>query len=239
MKKIFVLLFLFSSLTLFLYSQDDLISAKDLLQKLSANFKASVKDYEADIKWIQDKDTQKGTIFFKNPQKIRINFTDPSNQVICSNGYMLWVYIDYLNLILKQEILQKDKVKGDDGKTQTIVNPLLLNPMGYDRFLTDYAIEYNETKTQVDYKDGTKVYQLKLFRWKSSKSSFNTILLTISASDGFIRKVEGITAAYKKIILEIDNIKLNKNISDLTFNYEPPAHANTVENFITNQGDGQ
>jgi len=222
-----------------MFSQDELVSAKDLLQKLSILFKTNVKDFEADVKWIQDKDTQKGTLFFKNPQKLRINFTDPSKQVICSNGYMLWVYIDYLNLILKQEILSKDKTKSDDGKTQTVINPILINPVGYDRFLTDYAIEYNEIKTQVDYKDGSKVYQFKLFRWRSSKSGFNSILLTVSANDGLVRRVEGVTTAYRRVVLEIDNIKLNKNIGDLVFNYEPPAHANTVDNFITNQGDGQ
>ncbi|HOV12977.1 MAG TPA: outer-membrane lipoprotein carrier protein LolA [Spirochaetota bacterium] len=239
MKKCFIL-FLFLFVTIyFSFSQDELVSAKELLQKLSVSFKSNVKDLEAEIKWIQDKETQKGTLFYKNPQKIRINFTDPSNQVICSNGYMLWVYIDYLNLILKQEILQKEKTKTEEGKSQTVINPLLINPVGYDRFLTEYAIEYNETKTQVDYKDGSKVYQFKLFRWKSSKGGFNTILLTISATDGLIRRVEGITATYKRITLELDNIKLNKNISDITFNYEPPAHANTVDNFITNQGDGQ
>lgn len=239
MKRNIIITTFFLSALFFSFSQEELISAKDLLQKLSINFKNEVKDFEAEIKWTQDKDVQKGIIFFKNPQKVRINFTEPSKQVVCTNGYMLWVYIDYLNLILKQEILQKEKTKTDDGKTQTVVNPILINPVGYDRFLSDYAIEYHETKTPADYGDGSMVYKMRLLRWRSSKSGFNSIFLTINADNGFIRKVEGITAAYKRIILEIDNVKFNKDISDLTFNYEPPAHANTVENFITNQEDGR
>ncbi|OHD12825.1 MAG: hypothetical protein A2Y34_01665 [Spirochaetes bacterium GWC1_27_15] len=233
-NKFIILFFIFS--ICFIFSEEELISGKELLQRFSNNFKANVKDYEAEIKWTLDANLQKGIVYFKNPQKLRINFTEPQGQVICTNGYMLWVYIDYLNLILKQEILEKDKSKTNDGKTQTIVNPVLLNIVGYDKFLTEYSIEYDGVKTKVDYKDGTKVYKFKLLRWRSSKSGFNVIYLTIQ-EDGLIRRVEGITATYKRIILELDNIKLNNNVSDLVFNYEPPAHANTVENFITNQGD--
>ena len=60
--------------------------------------------------------------------------------------------------------------------------------------------------------------------------------MTVEES-GLIRKVEGVTAAYRNVILELDDIEINKNISDLVFNYEPPAHASTVENFITKQGE--
>ncbi|MBR3731490.1 MAG: hypothetical protein IKN25_02470 [Spirochaetales bacterium] len=58
------------------------------------------------------------------------------------------------------------------------------------------------------------------------------VYLTIE-ENGLIRRVEGITAAYKKIILEIDNIKTNVGISDLVFDYELPAGANVVDNFIS------
>jgi outer membrane lipoprotein-sorting protein len=218
------------------YGEDELLSAKDLLQKYSDSFKKNVADYEADITWTQDNNVQKGKVYFKNPQKLRINFTEPNRQVICTNGYYLWVYIDYLSLVLKQEILAKEKTKNSDGKIETVVNPILINPMGFDKFLTSYSIEYFETKNVSEYKDGSKVYTLKLLRWRSSKNGFNTVFLTIQ-DNGIIRKIEGITAAYKKITLEIDNLKLNSKISDLLFNYEPPASANVVDNFISNQGD--
>jgi outer membrane lipoprotein-sorting protein len=141
-----------------------------------------------------------------------------------------------MNLALKQEIMQKEKVKSDEGKTQTLVNPILLSPVGYDRFLADYSVEYEDNASKTDYKDGTKVYKLKLMRWKSLKSGFNTVILTIQ-DNGLMRRVEAITASFRKVILELDNVQLNKNLGDSIFNYEPPANANTVENFISNQGD--
>ena len=43
---------------------------------------------------------------------------------------------------------------------------------------------------------------------------------------------------YTKIdIVELDDYKVNPGIADLKFEYDPPAHANTVNNFISNQGD--
>ncbi len=234
-KKV-VLILINLSLLYLTFSQENLLSAKDLLQNFSDNFKKNVKDYEADIKWYQDDSPQTGKIYFKNPQKLRINFTDPNKQVICTNGYTLWVFIDYLNLTLKQDILQKEKTKTAEGKTESIVNPILINPMGYDKFLSNYSIEYHEGKTKTQYKDGKMVYKMRLIRWRSSKYGFNSLIITVQ-EDGFIRRIEGITAAMRRIVLEIDNIKINTGISDAFFDYQPPSYANTVDNFITTYGE--
>ena len=214
--------------------QEELLGAKELLKNISDNFRSTIKDYKAEIKWIQNDITQTGTLYFKNPQKMRINFTEPEGQVICTNGYELWVYIKTHRLLLHQNILEKEKVKNEEGKTETIISPILLNSVGLDKFLVDYSIQYHETKEKVFYKDNSKVYKFKLIRWRSSKNGFNTIFLTVQ-ENGLIRKVEGITAAYRHIFLEIDNIEINKNVSELVFNYTPPAHCNTVENFIISQ----
>ena len=232
-NRIIITFFLILCCTISAYAQDEeLLSAKDLLGKFSDNFRKNIQDYEGDILWTQGETVNKGRVQFKNPQKVKIVFSEPNKQEICSNGYDLWVYIDYLRIVLRQQILEKEKKKTADGKTATIINPILINPMGYDKFLTNYSIEFYGSKNKTDYKDGKKVYQMKLVRWRSSKNGFNVVYLTIE-ENGLIRRVEGITAAYKKIILEIDNIKTNVGISDLVFDYELPAGANVVDNFIS------
>ena len=234
LKIIFVIIITFILSLSQIVSQEELLSAKELLQKISDNFKANIKDYKAEIKWIQKENIQLGTISFKNPQKMRIDFIEPKGQVICTNGYELWLYIEYLNLVLHENLLEKEKIKNEEGLTETIINPVLIDVVGLDKFLSDYSIEYHETKERIYYKDKKQVYQLKLIRWRSSKNGFNIIYLTVQ-ENGLIRKVEGITAAYRHIILEIDNYEVNNNISDLIFNYKPPPHSSTVENFITTQ----
>jgi len=234
MKKIIASLFIIFQLAANIYAQSDMLSAKDLLQNLSGLFQSKVKDFEADITWSQDNTVSKGKIQFKNPQKVKISITSPSEQVICTNGYNLWVYISSLNIVFKQELIQKEKVKDSSVKSQTVVNPLYINPVGYDRFLTEYSVDFNETKNKIDYKDGSKVYTFKLLRWKSSKTGINTVILTVS-DDGLMKKVEGITVSGRKISMEMSSYKLNNGFSDMVFDYDPPAHANTVDNFINGQ----
>src|SRR4030042_2014077 len=174
MKKIFLILSIIIIITGLSYPQENLLSAGDLLKSISENFKKNVKDFKADIKWTQGASIQKGKLYFKNPQKLKILFTDPANQVICTNGYELWIFIPYMSLVLHQDILHKSKKKSEEGKTVVVDNPVLLTPEGLDKFISDYSIEFNETKQKVNYKD-TKVYQFKLIRWKKSRSFFNFI----------------------------------------------------------------
>jgi len=238
MNKFFLITFLsifFFYSSSFLYSENvEFIGAKELLQRFSVNFKNNAKTMRASFKWIQGDDVQEGTLLFKNPQKLRINFST-TKQVICTNGYMLWVYIDYLNLLLRQEIRTKIKSKDAEGNTAVKIPNALVNLVGYDRYISDYSIDY-DIKNKIEYKDGSFVYRFKLLRWRSSKSGFNVVYLTVN-ENGIIRKVEGITPSFKKIIIELDNVKLNEDIGDVTFEYDPPAHVNIKDNFIIQGGE--
>lgn len=249
---IFAMTFLLNN---FIYSADELLSAKELLEKISASSKSSIKDLEADFKWMQNENVQEGKIYFKNSQRLRLNFTNPSNQVMCTNGYDLWFYLPTHNFVLKQTLMHKEKKQTETesdpvtentksknknnskekSENQDSASALFFNPVGFDNFLSNYAIEFHESKTLVDYK-GYKVYQFKLIRWRSTRNGINVIYMTVDPN-GIMRKIEGITAAYRKIVIEFENIKLNSNLPDLLFNYEPPAHARTLDNFITNQGE--
>ncbi len=222
--------------TIFVFGQEPLVGAKDLLTNISNNYSSKVKDFSASFKWIQDDKIQTGTVLFKNPQKMRMDFSDPKGQVIVTNGYEFWVYLENMNLVLQQDLMAKEKKTEDDGKVSVVESPILINPVGFDKFIKEYAIEYHENKSLTDYTDGTKVYQFKLIKWRSSQNGFNVVYLTVQP-DGLTRKVEGITAAYKKVVLEFDNYAINQGISELKFEFDKPTHANTVNNFISKQGE--
>ena len=83
MKK-FIFVIVLSLFITSIYSDEMLLSAKDLLTQYSDNFRKNVSDYEAEINWIQDDVVNKGVVQYKNPQKIKISFSEPNNQVICS-----------------------------------------------------------------------------------------------------------------------------------------------------------
>lgn len=230
-KNIFIILLFSVSFSVF--SEDVLLGAKDLLTLISQRYSANVKDFSASLRWIQDNQVQTGKIIFKNPQKMRMDFEEPKGQVIVTNGYEFWVYIEHMNLALHQELMAPEKQSSDNTAA---VSPIMINPVGFERFLNDYAIEYHETKSLVKYNDGSDVYQFKLVRWRTSRQGFNVVFLTVQPN-GIIRRVEGITAAYKRVVMEFDKHEINIGIPDLRFEYERPGHANIVRNFISKQGE--
>lgn len=249
MKKLAFLVILVYILNVnFVFSAvDQVIGAKELLEKISNNFKQTVKDYEADFKWIQSDNVQEGKLYFKNSQKLRLNFTNPPNQVICTNGYDLWFYMPAYNYLLTQKLLSKEKKivsfeeeeskkknKKDTNKNEN-QNPdiVFFAPIGFDKLLSDYAVEFNESKTLINY-NGHMVYSFKLIRWKTSKNGINVIYLFVEPN-GIIRKFEGITASYRKITIELNNIKINTGIDDKIFDYNPPSHVRILENFMSGE----
>ena len=74
MKSKLFFCFLFCSILIHLNAQEQLLGAKDLLASISETYKTTIKDFEAQVTWTQEKDVQTGTLWFKNPQKLRIDF---------------------------------------------------------------------------------------------------------------------------------------------------------------------
>jgi len=231
MKKTFLIILSLIFFIINIFPQDDIIGAKSLMEKLSETVKKNVKDYKADVKWMNGDAVSSGKLYFKNPQKVKIEYKDPAGQVFCTNGYELWIHIPSMSATLHQNILDKEKKRNEDGTVETVKNPIFLSPVGYDKLLSEYAIEYHETKEKVVYKD-TKVYKFKLLRWKSARNGINTIYLMID-ENGMIRQAKAITANFRQISIEYDNITLNSGLSDMMFNYEPPAHATVIDDFMS------
>lgn len=232
--KFWILIFIIFSI-FNVFCEEQLLSAKDFLTSLSDKFRENVEDMVADIAILTGDEVQSGTIKFKNPQKLYITLTEPQKQEICTDGYDLWVYIQNLNLLLQQRVQDKKKEKNENEETILVETPIMINPVGYERFIRDYSIQYLESRSKVKDEDGEYVYKLKLIRWQTSKNGFNVVYLTIK-EDGIIKKVEGINAAYRKFTIQLDNIKTNVGLDNSEFNYEKPAHVNTIDNFIK-QGD--
>ena len=84
MKKIFLALLVFLG-SAFLVSSQDMVTAEQFFAKVMVAY-ASVTDYEASISISNADQPMKGTLYFKSPFLLRINFTQPPEQVIVFNG---------------------------------------------------------------------------------------------------------------------------------------------------------
>ena len=74
------------------------------------------------------------------------------------------------------------------------------------------------------------VTKLKL-GWKNSDEGFRQIEISVSKNN-FIRRMKGITKNMEEIVIDFENIKVNQNIPDARFEYDSPASAYVIENFI-------
>ncbi len=205
-------------------------SARDVLAGLSDRFKSNVRDYQASIKLTQGENSQSGTVRFRNPQKMRVDFSD--GQILCSDGYELWIYIPAQTLLLKQELQSRSLATNSDGTPAAAESPMMTTLVGLDRLIEEYSVEFPGSRNAEVYKDGTNVYQFKLTKWQTPRSGISVINLTVQ-DNGMIRRVEGFTTTFRRILIEFDDIQLNTGISNIIFTFESPGLVNTINNFMT------
>jgi outer membrane lipoprotein-sorting protein len=200
----------------------DILTADKYFDKISQNY-AKVQDYEADITITQGDSVMKGTIDYKKPDLIRIDFSDPKDQVIVSDGTTLTIYIPKQSAVFQQSLKQGTTAGG----------PAIANAEGLDLLKKSYSIAYLENPTPVplDKNSSEKVVKLKL-EWRSTGEGFRQLELDIGDQSGLIRRIVGVSASYEKTQFDFTNIKTNQNIPAGRFKYDPPQTANIYPNFL-------
>ena len=61
--------------------------------KSVSDFYSTIKDYEASVEISADRREMAGKVSFKRPDLLRIDFSNPQDQVIVFNGDMLTIYL--------------------------------------------------------------------------------------------------------------------------------------------------
>ena len=207
-----------------LLSAEDIMTATAYFNQISENY-GVVEDYQADIEITKAGTTMKGILFYKSPDKIRINFSEPEDQVLSLDGEMLSVYIPQYRVIMEQKL---EKTSGISGVSS------ITTQKGLKLLKKNYSIAYLKTPDQVrlneEESDSEMVVKLKLI-WKSTDESFRKIELSIGESK-LIRRMTGYTDDYDEIIFDFSNIIINQNIPDARFKFDGPANANIYKNFL-------
>ena len=218
--------FLYSSLLVLfagaphLFAQE-ILTAGRYFDQISANY-AHIDDYQAHITITQKDSVMRGTIYYKKPDLMRIDFSDPANQVIVTNGQMLTIYIPKQSAVFQQTLK-----KGSSG-----TGAGLASSEGLQLLRKNYSIAYLENPNPVPLDPGSseRVVKLKL-EWRSTDEGFRQLELDIG-ENGLIRRIIGVTANYERIQFDFTDIKTNQNIPVGRFKYDPPQTANTYPNFL-------
>ena len=195
------------------YAQE-ILTAVQFFDQVSEKYEY-IQDYEADVTITQPESMLQGVLFYKNPNQLRINFSEPAEQVIVSDGRLLTVYLPNQSVTLNQNLAR-------GGGTA----------VGLKLFKQGYSIAYQESPDYVPLEEGSveEVVKLNLV-WKNTDEGFRQIEMSVGRS-GLIRRLKGITKDFDEIQVDLENIKTNQSIPDARFQYDSPPSSYVINDFI-------
>ena len=218
-KSLFSAAFLlvFSSLA---FSQT-ITTASEFFKSVSDKY-ASVSDYEADLEIEAGKAKSTAHVSFKRPELVRIDYSDPAEQVIIFNGSDLQIYLPNSSAVLKQT------VESSRSSAASIATPQGLTLL--NRY---YSVAYETGPSPLPLDEGSEemVVNLVLYR-RANSETFTSIKLSIDPSSLMIRRVIAYPASGDSFRFDFSNYKLNKGIPSERFIYDPPSSANEYNNFL-------
>jgi len=224
-SRIFFLSILFAFATIIGFAQD-IVTVDDYFDKISQAY-GKISDYKAEITITQDKTVMKGVIFYKNPNFIRIEFSDPRGQIINVDGEKLIIYLPDQSVILQQELPKRSKASLD----------MLANSQGLNYLRNNYKSAFVVGPDAVPLDEGSaeKVIKVK-FQWRASAEGYREIEASFR-TDGLIRRMIGTTVANTVVQFDFVNMKINQGILEEKFRYNPPPTAYSHDNFLFEGSD--
>ncbi len=204
---------------------DRLLTATQFFDRMAAEY-GRIQDYVAEISIKSEDDEMTGTLYYAEPDQIRIDFRDPEGQILVSDGEMLKIHIPRYNVTLQQELRGQTTVGGTEGMAG------LASEQGLNLLRRNYSIAYQQSPAPVPLDDGSNEMVTKLrLNWRSPNEGYRQLVLSADENHR-IRRIVGVTANYREIEFDFRDVRVNDNIPRSRFDYEPPSSANRYHNFL-------
>ena len=213
-----------------IFSQE-IVTADKYLESVSERY-ISIKDYEALVMIRSDSTDMTGNLSYLDPNFLRIDFTDPPEQVMVFNGDLLTIYIPRLRAVLNQTVSPIRRTGSATGAaSMATAQGLQLLRRGYIPSFVS-----GPEPVPLDDRDREPVIKLRLTRRLASEG-FREIILSVSFETGLIRRIEGRTIADALVRFDFTNVRTNLGIPEARFLYDSPASANLYNNFLFRDTD--
>ena len=192
--------------------------------KTISEYYGTIKDYEVDFEIKIEKTESAGKLSFKAPNLLRMDYTNPPEQVICFNGDMLTIYIkEPAEAVLQQQV-------SPDGTNSATS---LTTPQGLSLMSRYYTIAYETGQNAEPLEEGSDEMVVKLILTrKSASEAFRYIKLAINDETKLIRRIEAVTPKGEEFVFNFFDYVLNQNLSEQRFVYDAPSSANNYNNFL-------
>ena len=221
MKK---LLISFCALFIFAAAFAQNITTASAYFKTVSEYYGTIKDYEVDFEIKIEKTESAGKLSFKAPNLLRMDYTNPPEQVICFNGDILTIYIkEPAEAVLQQQVTM-------DGTNSA---SSLTTPQGLSLMSRYYTVAYETGQNPEPLEEGSDEMVVKLILTrKSASEAFRYIKLAINNDTKLIRRIEAVTPKGEEFIFNFFDYELNQNLSEQRFVYDAPSSANNYNNFL-------
>lgn len=190
--------------------------------KTISEYYATIKDYEVDFEITVEKTESAGKLSFKAPDLLRMDYTNPEEQVICFNGDMLTIYLPESSAVLQQQV-----------STENSGAASLSTPQGLSMMSRYYTVAYETGQTAEPLDEGSDEMVVKfILSRKSAAEAFRYIKLAVNEQTKLIRRIEAVTPKGEEFIFNFYDYKLNQDLTDQRFIYDAPSSANNYNNFL-------
>lgn len=196
-------------------------TAENYFDEISARY-GKVQDYQADLTITHGDSVMTGKIYYRSPSLLRIDFTQPGEQVLVTDGEKLTIYIPKYEVIMEQKLKRHSQAAMAQMQSQQGLNLLKKN----------YSVAYLTGPSPVPLEEGSGeiVVKLKLTS-RYTAEGFRQIVLSVG-QNGLIRRITGITMAYEELTYDFSGIAVNQGIPEKRFTYDAPAYANVYNDFL-------
>lgn len=192
--------------------------------KTISEYYGTIKDYEVDFEIKIEKTESAGKLSFKAPNLVRMDYTNPPEQVICFNGDILTIYIKEP----AEAVLQQQVTTDNTNNAAT-----LSTPQGLSLMSRYYTIAYETGQNPEPLEEGSDEMVVKLILTrKSASEAFRYIKLAINNDTKLIRRIEAVTPKGEEFVFNFFDYALNQNLSEQRFVYDAPSSANNYNNFL-------
>ncbi|MFW6368230.1 MAG: LolA family protein [Spirochaetota bacterium] len=207
----------------------DIETASDLLARVAEEY-SDFEDYVAEIVMTTEEDDMRGTFYHKEPNLLYIEFSEPEDQFILSDGSTLRVHVPSLNTTLTQELRrQSDATPGSVATGD-----------GLELLTRNFSVAYQDSPEYVNVQGtngvlesvgpDTDVVNLRLDT-NSPNEGYRQLILSID-SDYRIRRILGTTVDNDIVQFDFIDIRANVSVPDSRFDYESPPASSTFEDFL-------
>ena len=192
--------------------------------KTISEYYGTIKDYEVDFEIKIEKNESRGKLSFKAPNLLRMDYTNPEEQVICFNGDMLTIYIKEP----AEAVLQQQVTPDNTNNAAT-----LSTPQGLSLMSRYYTVAYETGQNPEPLEEGSDEMVVKLILTrKSASEAFRYIKLAINNETKLIRRIEAVTPKGEEFVFDFFDYVLNQDLSEQRFVYDAPSSANNYNNFL-------